>query len=103
MASFFIAVISGLTVLALASWFGIGKDKNSKVLPSGFKVRKTGKWIIIISVIMVVCGLALWLGDPGQNTGFNLHSQRASFGFLMAILGGILFGVGKIIEWFQKI
>lgn len=103
MSNFLIAVISGLTVLALASWFGIGKDKTARVLPKGFRVRKTGKWIMIISVIIIIWGLILWGGDPGQSMGFNLHSQRASFGFLMTIAGGILFGIGKIIEWFQKI
>lgn len=103
MSNFILTVISGVAVALLVSWLGIGKDKGCKVLSNGFRVRKTGKWIIIISIIIIIWSFMLMGSNPNPSAGFDLHDSKTSNGLFMLIIGGFLFCVGKVVEWFQKL
>jgi hypothetical protein len=84
-----VTVIGGILVMALGSWFGIGSSRVTTV--EGVRIRKSGKWMIIISVIMIIGGLS-WAGSGNTLAGYTL----VGYGFL-------LFIVGRVVAWFQKI
>lgn len=90
-------VIGGVIVAIIVSWFGIGGTKHVSV--HGTPVRKTGKWIIFVSVIMILWGLS-WIGQtPG---GFDFDKTQTLYGLTLAGYGVIALVVGKIIIWFQR-
>jgi len=96
-----ITVVGGLLVLAIASWFGFGGSTKVTVHGGG-KAKKTGKWIIIISVAMVLGGLA-WAGSNAPaGGGVDFSRPTTIYGLTLAGYGLLFFFVGKIIAWFQK-
>lgn len=102
MSSLIITVVGGLLVIIIASWFGLGG--NTKVtVHGGGKVKKTGKWIIIISVVMILGGL-VWAGSgsPAQG-GLDFNKPVTLYGLTLAGYGLIFFFVGKVVAWFQKL
>ena len=101
MSQLLITVIGGLIVLILAAWLGIGGSTRVKV-EGGHKVRKTGKLIIFISVLMILGGLA-WAGSnaPAQG-GIDLSRSGMLYGFTLAGYGVLFFFVGKIVAWWQR-
>jgi hypothetical protein len=50
MSQLLISVVGGLLVIIIAAIFGLGGTKVT--IQGGGKIKKTGKWIIIISVVM---------------------------------------------------
>jgi hypothetical protein len=71
MSQLLINIIGGLIVIIIAAVFGIGG--TTRVVVHGTRTGKTGKWIIIISVLMILGGAAL-LGKeapPGGGLSFN--------------------------------
>lgn len=89
----FISVVSGLVVIIIASFFGLGGSKNIRI--SGDRTRKTGKWIMIISAIVVFIGLS-WAGKNPSGSG------ELAPGYSLALLGVFSFFIGKFIAWFQR-
>ena len=67
MSQLLINVIAGLMVLILGTWLGFGGSTKVRV-EGGHKVKKTGKLLILISVIMIVGGLA-WAGSNAPAQG----------------------------------
>ncbi len=101
MQNLIITVIGGLLVVVIASWFGLGG--NTKVtVQGGGKVKKTGKWIILISVAMIFGGLA-WAGSnsPAQG-GFDFNQPSTVYGLTLAGYGILFFVIGKVVAWFQR-
>lgn len=96
-----VTVVGGLLVAIIAAWFGIGGTTKVAV-HGGYKPKKTGKWIVIISVLMILGGLA-WTGSgsPTQG-GFDLNRPQTLYGLTLAGYGLIFFFVGKIVVWFQR-
>lgn len=92
----FINIIGGLVVVIVAAWFGIGG--TTKVVVHGGRAGSAGKWIIIISVVMVFAGLS-WHDKiaPTRNI-FNFSDG----GSLLFGYGILFFIVGKIVAWFQR-
>ncbi len=91
-----ITIIGGLTVVLVASWLGIGGGTH-RVVVHGSNSKKTGKWIIIIAVLMVLVGLSL---NAGTEEGVSL--QKPTAGSVIAMYGVLFFIVGKVVAWFQK-
>jgi hypothetical protein len=101
MSELIITVVGGLLVIVIASWFGLGGSTNVTVHGGG-RVKKTGKWIILISVAMILGGLA-WAGSnsPTQG-GFDFNHPGTVYGMTLAGYGILFFIIGKIVAWFQK-
>lgn len=93
-------IITGVVVLLIGSWFNIGNTHNIQVR-SG-KVRKTGKWIMIISVAMAFAGLVLISQNSPPQGGIDFHNWKSGLGLLAIISGIIGYFIGKFIAWFQK-
>jgi hypothetical protein len=89
----FIQVVGGVLVIVIASLFGFGGGSTHVVV--GGKVKKTGKWIIIISVVMILIGASM-NGEKGINP------NELTAGTLIMIYGVIFFFVGKFVAWFQR-
>jgi hypothetical protein len=102
MGQLFITIIGGLIVAAIASWFGFS-GSTKVTIHGGHKVKKTGKWIILISVVMILSGLA-WAGSgsPAQG-GLDFNKPVTLYGLTLAGYGLIFFFVGKVVAWFQKL
>lgn len=90
-------IIGGVIVAIIVAIFNIGGTKHVSV--HGLPVRKTGKWIIIISILMILGGLA-WAGKNPSSPqgGFDLSNS----GVIVAMYGLIMLVVGKVVAWFQK-
>jgi len=102
MSDLIITIIGGLVVIVIASWFGLGG--NTKVtVHGGGRVKKTGKWIILISIAMIIGGLA-WAGSnsPAQG-GFDFSQPGTVYGLTLAGYGVLFFIIGKIVAWFQRL
>src|SRR5882672_1960525 len=98
MSELFVQIIGGLIVAILAFFFGISGNRT-KVVVQGTRVRKTGKWIIFISVLMILGGLT-WAGSgsPSQG-GFDFNKPATIYGLTLAGYGFIFLIVGKIVAW----
>lgn len=93
-------IIGGVIVAAIAAWFGIGGTKRVVIHHTG-RSRRTGKWIILISVVMILGGLS-WMGSSNPQ-GFNdWLKPPAIYGFTLAGYGVIFLVIGKIVAWFQR-
>ncbi|HTX87122.1 MAG TPA: hypothetical protein VMC41_03615 [Candidatus Nanoarchaeia archaeon] len=106
-------IIGGVIVAVLVSWLGIGRGRSSDVpgtsrgrsstiVIQSPKARKTGKWIIIISVILIIWGIMLFGNSASQGAAINLSKPNAIYGLGLLEIGGVLFIIGKIIAWFQR-
>jgi len=102
MSNFVVTIIGGVVVAALVSWLGIGKNKAQVVIVNGSKVKKSGKWIIIISSVIIIWGFLLLGNNSDPTAEINLINRQTVYGFSLILWGGVLFIVGKIIVWFQK-
>lgn len=101
MSDLIITVVGGLLVIIIASLIGLGK--NTKVTVSGGgKVKRTGKWIILISITMILGGFA-WAGSnsPTQG-GFDFSKPGTIYGLTLAGYGLLFYFVGKVTAWFQR-
>lgn len=101
MSQLLISVIGGLLVLILGTWLGFGGSTKVKI-EGGHKVKKAGKLLILISVLMILGGLA-WAGSnaPAQG-GVDLSRPGMIYGFTLAGYGVLLLIVGKIVAWWQR-
>ena len=101
MSELFITVVGGLVVLILGTWLGLGGSTKVRV-EEGHKVKKTGKLLILISVLMIIGGLS-WAGSnaPAQG-GIDLHIPGMLYGVTLAGYGVLLLIVGKIVAWWQR-
>jgi xanthosine utilization system XapX-like protein len=84
-----IAIVAGLVVAFLASLLGLSSSNSTVV--HGVRVRKSGKVIIIISVLMILAGLS-WAGSGQQ-----------LYGYTLAGYGVFFFLIGKVVAWFQRL
>ena len=88
-------------MLILAAWLGIGGSTRVKV-EGGHKAKKTGKLIILISVLMILGGLA-WAGSASPTQGgFDFNNVNTVYGLTLAGYGVLFFFVGKIVAWWQR-
>jgi hypothetical protein len=101
MSQLFITVVGGLLVVIIAALFGFGGTTKVSVLDGG-KVKKTGKWIIIISVVMFFIGLSLCKKSDPTQWGFDLNIPSTLYGVTIMLYAGLFFFVGKIVAWFQR-
>jgi hypothetical protein len=85
-----ITIVGGVAVLIIAACLGIGGTKY--VVIHGSSVKKTGKWMMIMAVLIIFGGLHL----------ASLNSTEQAGGWAIAILGLMFFGLGKFIAWFQR-
>lgn len=101
MSQLLINIVAGLVVLILGTWLGLGGSTRVKI-EGGHKVRKTGKLIIFVSVLMILGGLA-WAGSnaPAQG-GVDLSRSGMLYGFTLAGYGVLLLIVGKVVAWWQR-
>lgn len=93
-------VVGGVIVAIIAGCFGIGG--TTRVISHGTKIRRTGKWIILISVVMIFAGLA-WMGNGNPQSMDDWFKPPAVYGFTLALYGFLFFFIGKVVAWFQKI
>lgn len=96
----FIQVVGGFIVAILVALFNIGGTKVTVVRAA--KTSKTGKWIIIISVIMILVGLALMGQNAPQKVGLDFNKLQTMIGLTLVGYGILALIVGKIVAWFQK-
>jgi hypothetical protein len=89
-------IIGGLIVVLIAAWLGIGG--TTKVVVHGGQVRKTGKWIILISVAMILGGLSWHDKLAPTKSIFNFND----WGSLLFGYGILFLIVGKVVAWFQR-
>jgi hypothetical protein len=91
-----ITVVGGLVLYA----FGVGRGKTSVVKVQGVKVRKTGKWVMLVSAVIVILGLAL--AGKSIGPGGEMNSDGLLW-FGISLFGIMSFIIGKIVAWFQRI
>ncbi len=101
MSQLVITVIGGLLVAIIAAWFGIG-GPTKVALQGGYKPKKTGKWIIIISVVMFFVGLSLCEKTDPTQWGFDMSIPNTVYGVTLMLYSVLFFFAGKIVAWFQK-
>jgi len=94
MSPLLISILGGLAVLIIGNWLGFGSSTRVTIHGAG-KVRKTGKWIMIVSWIVIFTGLA-WGGKDTPIKG------QIAPGYGLAILGGFMYIIGRFIAWFQR-
>lgn len=95
-----ITIVGGVIVAIIVAWFGIGGTKHVTV--HGSPVRKTGKWIILVSILMILGGLA-WAGNNTlPQGGVDFSKPGSIYGLTLAGYGVLAFIVGRIVAWFQK-
>lgn len=96
----FLQILGGVLVLVIGAWLGVGG--TTKVIVYGQRARKSGKWLIIISVAMIVGGLMLCRkADPSQ-WGYDLNDPHTVYGLTLISYGALLYFVGRVVAWFQK-
>ena len=102
MGNLIITVVGGLLVIIIASLIGLGKNTTKVTVLGGGKVKKTGKWIILISVTMILGGF-VWVGNnsPTQG-GIDFSKSGTIYGLTLAGYGFLFYFVGKVIAWFQR-
>ena len=103
MSNFVVTIISGIIVAIIVSWLGIGESKKQVIMSGGVKVRKTGKLIIIISVIIIIWGMLLLGNNSNPTAIMDMTNRQTANGLLLMFLGTILLIIGKIVAWFQRI
>src|SRR3989338_10366743 len=96
MSQLLIQIIGGVIVAVIAALFGIGG--TTRVTVHSGVVRKTGKWIIIISVLMIMGGIALLNKQTAPNDIWKFNTP----GSLLIGYGILFFIVGKIVAWYQR-
>lgn len=94
MSNLVITIIGGLVVAILASWLGLGGSTTVRIR-GGARSSRTGKNIMIFSVIIVFAGL-MWASKTTQ------PSETFTAGHGLAICGVFLFLIGRIIAWYQR-
>ncbi len=97
MSQLFINIIAGLVVVIIAALLGIGG--TTKVVVHGNRSGKAGKWIIIISVVMILSGLFVLGKNPTPTAGIDFNNP----GTLLIGYGIIFFIVGRIVAWYQRL
>ncbi|OGF19336.1 hypothetical protein A3I35_03045 [Candidatus Falkowbacteria bacterium RIFCSPLOWO2_02_FULL_45_15] len=97
-----VTIISGLVVAAMIYWFGIGGGKTSVVQIQGAKIRKTGKWIILISALIIALGIKLLVDSVSPGEKIDYSNMDSIYAFGVFSLGVMLFIAGKVITWFQR-
>jgi len=102
MENFFIEIIIGVIVAALATWFGLSGSKTSVVIKEGVQVKKTGKKIIIVSIIMILGGFILIGNSLDQNNEVDYENIKFWMGVSFAGYGVLFYFLGKIVAWYQR-
>jgi len=100
MGQLIITIIGGLAVMFIASLLGISEKMTITV--QGGKIRKTGKWVIILSILMILFGLYLCSQNPLKEGGYDMNKIKTVYGLTLIGYGVIIFGIGKFIAWFQR-
>lgn len=95
-----IQIIGGVIVAVIATWLGIGKSHKVIIHHAG-PTRRTGKWIILISILMIFGGLA-WMSNGYPQNFSGWIKPPTVYGFTLASYGVIFFIIGKVVAWFQK-
>lgn len=91
MSQLIFTIIGGIITAIIVAWFGIGG--TTRVVVHGTKIRRSGKWIILFSILMILGGLA-WAGsDPLYKI----------YGYTLAGYGALAYLVGRVVAWFQKL
>ncbi len=101
MTQLIITVAGGIIVAIVVGWFDLGG--STRVMVQGVKVKKTGKWMIIFSIAMILTGLILCSKNTLPQGGYDLHASSTLYGLTLILYGGIIFVVGKIVAWFQRL
>ncbi len=96
-----ITVVGGLLVTIIAAWLGLG-GTTKVTIRGGGKIKKTGKWIILISVVMFFVGLSLCRKSDPTQWGFDLNIPSTLYGVTIILYSGLFFLVGKVVAWFQR-
>ncbi len=94
MSNLVITIIGGLIVAILASWLGLGGSTTVRIR-SGVRTSRTGKNIMIFSIIIILGGL-IWASKTTQPSG------TFTAGHGLAICGVFIFLIGKLIAWYQR-
>ncbi|MFA5935068.1 MAG: hypothetical protein WC827_04240 [Candidatus Paceibacterota bacterium] len=100
MSQLLIDIIGGLAVVIIAAWFGLGVSTKITI-QGGHKVKRTGKWIIIISVIMFFVGISLCKKGDSTLWGYDMSNPSTVCGVTIMLYSVLFFFVGKTITWFQ--
>lgn len=96
-----INITGGLIVAVLLSWFGLSGSTRVTV-QGGHTVKKTGKWIMIISAVAIIVAFSfLRKGDPTK-WGYDLNIPSNVIALTVILYGALFFVVGKIVAWFQR-
>lgn len=91
MSQLLFTILGGVITAVIVGWLGFGKSKI--VVVHGVRVKKTGKWMVIISILMILLGS-------------YLHSKGGSFasaGITIAAYGFVIFLIGRAVAWFQRL
>ncbi len=97
METLIVQVLSGLIVVAIAGWLGIGRS-TVRVITGSRSTRKW-KWVILISWLMIIGGLYLFGANKGQFTNISANSIYAMMGLNLLGFGVIGLGIGKVGVW----
>lgn len=81
MSEYISQIIIGLIVTIIATWIGIGKGKTTIVHANGADVKKTGKRIMILSVIAIIGGIFLLGSNP------DMSNKDVKFWISIALMG----------------
>ncbi len=101
MSDLIIQVTGRVIVAVLIAWIGIGR-KVKIVHSQGVQAKKTGKWMIVISVIMIMLGIILF-DSASFEKGINFNNPKELYSISLLTFGIILLIIGKIVAWFQRL
>lgn len=100
MENFVITVAGGLTVLVLAKLLGLsGGSKFHVVTHGATKVKKTGKWMMVVGALMIIGGLALAGYQINSSDPLSLYQYM---GYTITGYGLLIHIVGRVVSWFQS-
>ncbi len=97
METLIVQVLSGLIVVAIAGWLGIGRSTVRVI--TGARSTRTWKWVILISWLMIIGGLYLFGANKGQFTNISANNIYAMMGLDLLGFGIIGLGIGKVGAW----
>lgn len=95
-----ITVIGGVLIAVITTFFGIGK--TTQVVVGGNRVKKTGKWIIIVSALMIFSGFYIVGYNTPPQGGIDFNKPGIIYGLTLAGYGLMALLIGRIVAWFQQ-
>lgn len=87
-----VEVVGGVLLAIL----GIGVTRRVIIHRGTSEVSKGGKKMIILAYILGFSGLFI-----GADADWDMNTVQAGFGLPLVLISALLYGVGKVVAWYQ--